>query len=427
MYVKKCVFTMAKSAQTDKMHTKCTQNAHKMHTKVKKMHKYVKKGKRSSSKNWRLVIPSLKQYGLNPDIKSDVISDLKNQVLDKLRVMQSKRGLQHWCIAAETHGTSSYLHLDILLLYSKRVMNSYGRYDYLIKHGHLTRYRTINRAVLDYGHKEDSSPITNVDTSTLLLADKASTRQGLYDILQTAMLKKPFKFNADEYIHKYNLGRHVIKTSWQSIIRRIGIEQREVCNNLLKIKPGIRPITRDLIQSQLTADELALYDSWPGYQVIVDHVNQISEYGCHRPHKTKNLFLTGPPNTGKSSLIIQLEKHCAVYPLGTKHGWFPSFKSGVYTLLSWDEFNLRCYPYTDLLKLLEGRPMKLPIKGGHIERADNQLIICTSNLSLRRHIRKRFLLDEDRHDSQANLEVRFTEVAVTRDRPLFLLLKLIMI
>lgn len=94
-------------------------------------------------------------------------------------------------------------------------------------------------------------------------------------------------------------------------------------------------------------------------------------------------------------------------------------------MLIWDEFDLRTYRYTDLLKLLEGAPMKLPVKGGHVQRADNQLVACTSNLRLAEHISMRFRTQENRAHSRANLGVRFTEVVIPGGHDLFMLTKLI--
>ena len=384
----------------------------------------VKNSIRVTGKYWRLVIPNLAQYGTDWTYTNAAICELRAKIVDQLTFKQLKRGLANWLVAVERHPGSRLAHLDILLVYKKSVKNSLKRYDYLIKHGNLTRYRTVNAAILDYGRKQDPRPSGDLDTASVIMQSRVKTQ--LYQMMQAAMLRDPFKFDPIAWLADNGILAYAAKTNMYKTIRVIKDRQNLECNRMLKCRPGIALVTPELIESVLDNAELELFRSWLGYQVIVDHINQIPRYGCCRPHKTSNLFLTGPPNTGKSSLIIELQKHCPVYPLGTKHGWFPSFTSGVYTLLSWDEFDLRCYPYTDLLKLLEGRPMKLPVKGGHVERADNQLIICTSNLTLSEHIRMRFKSDENRAHSRANLGVRFTEVHVPANKPLFILCKLIM-
>lgn len=314
--------------------------------------------------------------------------------------------------------------MDILLAYSKKVQNSFKRYDYLLKHGNLTRYRTLNRAILEYGQKEDLEPLSNLgDMQHVLL--EADVKADLYPVLQRAMLKNPFDFDAHHWLHVKDLNRAVAGTNWPKNIRMVRAKRVALCNAILRAKPGIQVITRKLIQSRLTPDELTLYDSWAGYQIIVDHFNQIPLLGCKRPHKTSNLFVSGRPNTGKTTLAILLEKYCAVYPLGTKGGWFPSFAAGVYPLMVWDEFNLSTLPYGDLLKLLEGRPMELPVKGGHAKRSDNQLIYMNSNLTLEDLICLKFKKVSMRNISRANLAPRITQVKIPENIDLFILSKLI--
>lgn len=390
---------------------------------IKKRSNTVKK--RLYGRYFRLVIPRLEEYGENPNIESNEICKLKVDVLKKIHDFEHKRGLTNWTISAECHPITKYAHLDILMIYSKKVQTPYTRYDYVIKHGDLTKYRTLNRAILEYGKKEDPNPISNMDVDKILLLDKASDKKGCYEILEAAMLKDPFEFNPHEYIHSKDLNRKFVKISWVNVINMIKKKQSVVCSNILKKKLGFKIINRSLIEHTLSKQELELYDSWSGYQTIVDHLNQIPRYGYKRPHKTKNLFVFGPPNSGKTSLALKIEDSVAVYPLGIKNGWFPRYKSKVYKMLVWDEFNLKTLPYGDLLKLLEGRPMELPIKGGHAKRADNQLIYMNSNCSLEQLIRFKFKSAELRRKSFFNLSARITVVEVPQNKNLFILCKLI--
>ena len=380
--------------------------------------------KRTSGRYFRLVVPALAGYPPTWTWQSHEIRELRERVVDLLVARERSRGLESYLVAVERHPGSGLPHLDILLVYSRKVQNSPNWYDYLIKHGDLTRYRTVNAAILDYGRKEDPSPIGNLDAARTVMQSRVKTE--LYSMMEAAMLERPFKFNAIEWLADSGLMAAAVRTNMYKTIRAVRDRQSMECNRRLAMRPGIRQITPELIRERLTPEELRTYHSWPGYGEIVAHLNQISRWGCRRPHKTSNLYLCGPPNTGKSTLLRRVAEHCPTYPLGTRGGWFPHFQSGVYTMLVWDEFDLRTYRYTDLLKLLEGAPMKLPQKGGHVERADNQLIACTSNLRLSEHISMRFRTPENRAHSRANLGVRFTEVTIPDGLDLFLLLKLIL-
>ena len=392
-------------------------------TSMQKRASAARRPKPISGRYFRLVIPALAGYPPAWRWDSPAIHSLRARAVDLISARQRARGLTSYLVAVERHAGSGLPHLDILLVYSKRVKNSPGHYDYVVKHGNLTRYRTVNAAILDYGRKQDPSPLGNLDTARVVM--QARVRTDLYAMMQQAMLRDPFGFDPISWLADNGLTANAIRTRVFKAIRMIKQLQTHECNRRLTLRPGIREITDELIRQRLTAEQLGRYRSWAGYQTVVDHINQIPRWGYARPHKTRNLYLCGPPNTGKSTLLRAISAHCPTYPLGTRAGWFPQFKSRVYTMLIWDEFDLRVYRYPDLLRLLEGAPMKLPQKGGHVQRADNQLIVATSNLRLAEHISMRFRTPENRAHSRANLGARFTEVHLPPGLDLFFLLKLI--
>lgn len=390
---------------------------------AQKLASATKRPKRVSGRYFRLVVPALGGYPPTWTWQTPEIVALRARVVDLLTAKQRRRGLQSYLVAVERHPGSGLPHLDVLLVYSRRVQHTLGHYDYIVKHGNLTRYRTVNAAILEYGRKEDPSPLGTLDVRITI--DKYRAKKELYVMMRDAMMCNPFEFNPWIWLRDNKLDGVAAKTTVFKTIKLVEIFQNIECNRLLAKRPGIRQITPELIRERLTPEELQTYHSWPGYAEIVDHVNQIPRWGCRRPHKTRNLLIVGRPGTGKTAFAMALEQYCPTYPLGTPGGWFPAFRSGTYKMLVWDEFNLGCYKYPDLLKLLEGRPMKLPQKGGHVERADNQLIYMTSNLPLESHISKRFYSEEDRVISLANLSERITVVHVPENLNLFLLQKLI--
>ena len=296
------------------------------------------------------------------------------------------------------------------------------RYDYLVKHGNLTRYRSVNAAILEYGRKQDSQPLTNLDVRRVLMECQA--RANMYGLLEAAMLKNPFEFNARQWLHDRDLYRVAARTNIYKSLRLIRDRQQVICNRILVGKPGMMTITRELIQQRLSAGELRLYDSWPGYQRIVDHLNHIPRWGASRPHKTKNLLIVGPPNTGKTALALQVKRYCPVYFKGVST-WFPAYKSGVYDMILWNEFTLRSMPFSEILNFLEGIAMDLQYKGGMTQRTDNQLVYMTSNWSLREHVLRRFRSAVDRQHAILSLGARVQEVTIPEGCDLFLLVKLV--
>ena len=379
--------------------------------------------KRVAGKIWRLVIPHIEGYGESPEHGHPGLESLKAEVLAKIRLKEGPRGLEKWCVAWQKHPTNGLPHLDILLIYQKRIKHTLNRFDYALKHGNLTKYKKLNRAILQYGCKEDPSPLSNIDVDHAL--KEQQVRESLYSAMQRAMVADPFGFNPIGWLNDNDLFRAASKANYTKSIRMIRDRQSDICHKQLLKKPGFRQITRSLVEQRLSPEQLEIYDSWKGYQTIVDHLNQIPRFGFNRPHKTSNLLLVGRPNIGKTTLCRKIRDYCASYPIGIKGGWWPFFKDHTYTVLDWQEFNLGVYDYTTLLTLLQGQSLKLPIKGGHVMKSDNPLIIMTSNKSLASHIDSKFYQEEDRCLSRLNLKPRITEVIVPEGRDLFILLKLI--
>ena len=381
-----------------------------------------KNSKRVSGRYFRLVVPALAGYPPGWTWQSPAIVALRGHAVDLLVERERRRGLDQYLVAVERHAGSGLPHLDILMVYSRRVQHTLSHYDYVVKHGDLTRYRTVNAAILEYGRKEDPAPLGNLDAARVVKQSRVKSE--LYTMMRDAMMRDPFGFDPIEWLASQGLDAAAVRTNVYKTIRLVRDLQSRECNRRLAMRPGIRQITPGLVRERLTPDELAGYHAWPGYQTIVDHLNQISRWGCRRPHKTPNLLVVGRPNTGKTRLALEIERHTAVYYKDVSN-WFPSYRSGVYRMVLWNEFSLRGLAYPKLLNYLEGAKMDLEYKGGSVLRTDNQLVYMTSNMSLEAHICGRFRSADNRALARHNLRARMTEVTIPEGYDLFLLLKLI--
>ena len=245
------------------------------------------------------------------------------------------------------------------------------------------------------------------------------------------MLKDPLHFNLQQYARTHELYRYL--TGWTGIKTKLRDSQAAAANLLLKHKPGFKLITRELIQSRLTPQQLVTYDSWKGYQTIVDFLNQIPTYGYKRPLKTLNLLITGTKSIGKTSLFQSdlagsynaIDRYCSVYPMGTRT-WWPNYRSEVYQMIYWNQAKLTSYSYDTILKVLEGSRVDLPYKGGSTLKYDNPLVLMTSNLTLEQMIQQKFG-HNPRYIKLArdNLSVRVRNIIVPPGLNLFLLQKLL--
>ena len=414
---------------------------------------------RAKSANWRIVIPNLQQY---KDASFEELQALKYLILERLKhrpqdprshiKSQFDRGLRYYNIALEHHA-NGVPHLDILLIYDKSIQRQLVDYDYLLKHGNITTYRKLNQAIIDYGKKQDKEALSNIPEQTKeitiqqkqegsiipkvtkvkvnALIQVQQLKKDPYSYLYKEMCKDPLHFSLQQYVKRHQLSQHI--TSWSSLKTKLKDMQVAAANLQLKQKPGFKYINRALIEANLNSDQLKAYDSWPGYQIIVDYLNQIVTYGYKRPLKTKNLLISGPAHIGKTSLFESdlaqshncVQNYTAVYPMGTRT-WWPDYKPEVYKLIFWNQAKLTAYSYDTILKVLEGSKVDLPYKGGSTLKYDNPLVLMTSNMTLEQMIDQKFGYNKSYVQmARKNLAVRIQNVIVPEDYDLFLLQKLL--
>lgn len=329
---------------------------------------------------------------------------------------------------------SGELHFHIILMYPKRKqITSQDYYDYKGIHPNVQTMRNM-KAALQYVFKQDTNPLTNMDIVQQRRIARAKDSSSLYQFLYEQMLKDPLNFDVFKYCQEHNLSKQIYKANYTKAVRLIKQVQKVHCNKILSEKPGFKPITRSLIQSLLTPSELTCYDSWGGYQTIVDYLNVMVLERGSRQQKSMNLLLTGAPSTGKSALVWQrnplpgrssIATYCSVYPMGMRD-WFPDYKSDVYHCIYWNEAKLTSYSQDVILQLLDGSPVMLPAKGGGHKKIDNPMVIMTSNMTLDQMIHAKFSYNKFYADmARANLSVRIKNVIIPPGYDLFLLQKLL--
>lgn len=380
------------------------------------------------SRYWRIVIPNLQQF---KNAAPNELSRLKYQVLDRILTKEKSRSLRYYSIAIQRH-LNDIPHLDILLIFAQSVKFKITHFNYILKHGDITTYRKLNNAILDYNKKQDKQVLSNLPEQNSQIIQIQDLKSDPYSYLYDKMKQDPLNFSLQQYVESNQLSKYI--SGWSSIKTKLKDMQVAAANLLLKNKPGFKVINRQLIEEKLSESQLKIYDSWYGYQTIVDYLNQVPTYGYKRPLKTKNLLITGAPNIGKTSLFHLLyprsnqnpvSNYVSVYKMGVA-GWFPEYQSQVYHMILWNQAKLTAYSYDTILELLEGSAMSLPIKGGFRKKADNPLIIMTSNMNLDQMIKQKFGYNKQYMNmARKNLSVRVQNVIVPVKYNLFLLQKLL--
>ena len=367
---------------------------------------------------------------------------LKGHVLELLRRHQGHRGLTSWTVAWQTHTSCQRAHLDILLLYDRSIKKRPSSFDYLLQvcpqdvqyfsqsQGRrpqvwITGYplRRLSAAVLEYGRKEDPDVLSNFPYESseeyLVLGE---IRRDPYAYLSDRMREDPYNFDLAEYVEAYRLDKEV--RGWSSVKHKLLDIRAALIARLELQKPGIREITRELVEERLTYEELAVFDTYPCFRVIVDHLNQIPRYGPYRPHKTRNLFVSGPKNVGKTALAECLGRLVGHYNLKYENRYLNRYSNRKYGFIVWNEVKLTDFSPTWILQFLEGVEVPIPMRYNACKKSDNPLVYMTSNLTLDEHLRNRYREDEGMYRCAVeNLGARITAVEVPV--PMFFLQKLL--
>ena len=364
---------------------------------------------------------SSEKFGKFPILGKDVkrqaqfspqLETLKGQVLQLLLTYEKHRGLVNYTIAWQTHQSNGLAHLDILLKYEKNIKKRSSSFNYLLnfcpqdlgyfaqKQGQVSQVNItpysqsrLSQAILEYGQKEDPHPLSNFPPeNSLRILQLATIKKDPFRYFQRIMDEDPYNFDLGYYAKKYNLFSEI--SGWNSIKSKLTDCQSAARALTQQKKLGIQTITRQLIVSRLSPEQLSIFDRFPCFQKIVDHLNQIPQYGPHRPHKTLNLFIYGPKGIGKTSFlnegVTNLKKCVPCYDINIQNKYLNRYYNNVYGFISWNEFKYTDFSPTWVLKLLEGVDLQIPLRYSSNIKRDNPLVIATSNMSLTQHITRRF-------------------------------------
>jgi len=99
-----------------------------------------------------------------------------------------------------------------------------------------------------------------------------------------------------------------------------------------------------------------------------------------RERKAPQLWLFGPPNTGKTALLIWLEEMVRVMWLTHSEQFYDQWQEDTFDVIALDEFHGQ-QKLQFLNRLLEGAPMVMPCKGGQRMKGSPLPVIVCSNTS----------------------------------------------
>lgn len=107
-----------------------------------------------------------------------------------------------------------------------------------------------------------------------------------------------------------------------------------------------------------------------------------------RKFKAKQLWISGPPNTMKTTLLMKLSEYTRIYPLPLGEDFYDSYDDDSFDLIVADEYKAH-KPITFLNSFVQGGlVMNLRIKGGQIFKKKNLPVIICSNYNIEENYTK---------------------------------------
>jgi len=336
-----------------------------------------------SAINWFLTYPRCEVS------KEEVLSQIK-----KATRIQVKG-----CMIAQESHQDGAKHLHVALWLHKRATLNPSYFDYVVgKHGDYRRMKS-GYATYNYLMKEDPTPISyglipvaGSDTAKAQIAAKAA-RMKSGDIQPT----------------KSNLSI----TITQAI--QSGSSAREVHDlapgYFLQHKPKIEAYitwwqSQQANTKQLKWKELIYSGTDVNTKLIVDWLNLNIKKS--RSFKQEQLYVSGPVNARKTSLLLKLLQYLTSYEIPTED-FYDLFPNPEPELIWMDEFKgAKTIQFLNLLA--QGAPMTLRIKGAQRLKMSNPPLIVMSNLTIEQVYHKTF--EKNPHLVQA-LQARFLEVILT--------------
>ena len=304
------------------------------------------------------------------------------EVYDKL-LLEDK--IEHLAVVLETHtkDVNKGRHIHVYLSYLKKKYHlSLRRFDFLQNGVHVERVKNTE-CLLAYMNKENECK-ANFDVWRKLLAH--SRNMAAKTVTRMAELGHDLKDVQSKYSDLLcNLPwetmrrfAHGAAMSGYDMAKRKGLSQQ------------LRWIDRELIEARLTPEELAIFDSDPQFQTLVDYINKVKKFGSEQIHKECCLSLVSEPSTGKSSLLLKLAEHYNNYNFPID-GWHRNqYDNHIHSMWTWNEWDIGTVNWSDLLLLLEGFETDLRIKGSKTVKLDRPMLFLVSNETYVQHFQKRF-------------------------------------
>lgn len=279
----------------------------------------------------------------------------RDEVLKHLKTLECDK-----CVVASEYHKDGSPHLHAYIHFNKkRNIKSQNFFDIQGYHPNIQACRSI-KAVAKYITKDGNYSVFGIEDIQCLLANSAVSNA----ISSCATLNYDWKAVAREDPESFFRHSSAIqKYCFAMRSKRLEPEYSRV-NLIEKLS--------NLYDSETFSGNLLTILSW-----LVDNLDPEET----RAFKQRQLFIWGPANQGKTTMILELQKYLRVYFPPSDEEFYDAFDDNDVDLVVFDEFKGQ-KKIQFMNQFLQGSPMTLRVKGGQYEKRSNPPCIILSNFPL---------------------------------------------
>lgn len=263
-----------------------------------------------------------------------------------------------WVVVAQEEHKEEGLHLHIAVEFSKkRNVTRQDYFDYVTgSHGNYQGMRNLNRT-LEYITKDGCYLEHGIDVKSKLKAAKSRSSYGFEVCAKEIQSGKSV----------YDIAKEHPGFVCANRIKLIGFQNWWSMETIGEPATTWQPVKVHAMNRSMFA-----------VHNIVKWLNE--NIKCDRLFKQKQLWIHGPPNTGKTSMITFLSSALRIYMFPHHDRWCDGYVDGKYDLAVFDEYKAD-RRLTWMNQWLQGGPFSVEVKNSFVLKRQNIPTIILSNFS----------------------------------------------
>jgi hypothetical protein len=274
--------------------------------------------------------------------------------------MERLKGGEHleWAVVAEELHKDGTTHLHIALALTRKInITSEGYWDYVtLQHGNYQTMRSPNRC-LEYITKDGKYLEHGISVAAKLAAAKSKQSYGFELCARELMSGKSV----------YEIAKEHPGFVCSQRIKLIGFA------NWWKMEQIAEPTTTwQAVKPHAGCKDVAAAER------ICEWLNR--NVKANRCFKQKQLWIYGPANSGKTSIIRFIGNALRVFMMPNHQSWVDGYQDGRYDLVCFDEFKAD-RKLTWMNQWLQGSPFPVEVKNSFVMKCENLPSVILSNFS----------------------------------------------